>query len=141
MSFLKTLTFTTANDLAPSLIEKKRYKLIKALSEQLALLDNPAFSKTRKKWVMIDGEKVLTQKNMPVRPWWKETLDDKIVLSVRSGLKRLEFEKGKSAIVVANLETLTKIIKGLLDAVKIGELDHLLNEKVEPTTMIKKKVA
>ena len=128
MSFLKTLTFTTANDLAPSLIEKKRYKLIKALNEQLAVLENPSFSKTRKKWVMIDGEKVLTQKNMPVRPWWKETLDGKVVLSVRSGLKRLEFEKGKSAIVIANLETLAKIIKGLLDAVKIGELDHLLND-------------
>ena len=128
MSFIKTLTFTTANDLAPSLIEKKRYKLIKALNEQLAVLENPSFSKTRKKWVMIDGEKVLTQKNMPVRPWWKETLDGKVVLSVRSGLKRLEFEKGKSAIVIANLETLAKIIKGLLDAVKIGELDHLLND-------------
>ena len=37
MSFLKTLTFTTANDLAPLLIEKKRYKLIKALNEQLSL--------------------------------------------------------------------------------------------------------
>ena len=128
MSFLKTLTFTTANDLAPSLIEKKRYKLIKALNEQLSLLENPSFSKTRKKWVMIDGEKVLTQKNMPIRPWWKETLDGKVALTVRSGLKRLEFEKGKSAIVVANLETLAKILKGLLDAVKIGELDHLLTD-------------
>ena len=67
MSFLKTLTFTTANDLAPSLIEKKRYKLIKALNDQLSLLENPSFSKTRKKWVMIDGEKVLTQKNTPIR--------------------------------------------------------------------------
>ena len=108
MSFLKTLTFTTANDLAPSLIEKKRFKLIKSLNEQLALLDNPSFSKTRKKWVVIDGEKVLTQKNMPVRPWWKETLDGKIALIVRSGLKRLEFEKGKSAIVLTNMEALIK---------------------------------
>lgn len=90
---------------------------------------------------MIDGEKVLTQKNMPIRPWWKESIDGKIVLSVRSGLKRLEFEKGKSAIVVANLDTLAKIIKGLLDAVKIGELDHLLHEKVEPVMIAKKKVA
>ena len=141
MSFLKTLTFTTANDLAPSLIEKKRYKLIKALSEQLSLLENPSFSKTRKKWVMIDGEKVLTQKNMPIRPWWKETLDGKVALTVRSGLKRLEFEKGKSAIVVANLETLTKIIKGLLDAVKIGELDHLLNDTKTKQIIIPKNKA
>ena len=141
MSFLKTLTFTTANDLAPSLIEKKRYKLIKALNEQLSLLENPSFSKTRKKWVMIDGEKVLTQKNMPIRPWWKETLDGKIVLSVRSGLKRLEFEKGKSAIVVTNLETLAKIIKGLLDAVKIGELDHLLTDVKSKQIVIPKTKA
>ena len=141
MSFLKTLTFTTANDLAPSIIEKKRYKLIKALNEQLSLLENPSFSKTRKKWVMIDGEKVLTQKNMPIRPWWKETLDGKIVLSVRSGLKRLEFEKGKSAIVVTNLETLAKIIKGLLDAVKIGELDHLLTDVKSKQIVIPKTKA
>ena len=141
MSFLKTLTFTTANDLAPSLIEKKRFKLIKALNEQLSLLENPSFSKTRKKWVMIDGEKVLTQKNMPIRPWWKESLDGKIVLSVRSGLKRLEFEKGKSAIAVANLETLTKIIKGLLDAVKIGELDHLLTDVKSKQIVIPKTKA
>ena len=83
MTFLNTLTFTTANDLAPSIIEKKRFKLIKALNEQLSLLDNIFFSKTRKKWVMIDGENVLTQKNMSVRPWWKETLDGKVALTVR----------------------------------------------------------
>ena len=142
MSFLKTLSFTTANDLAPSTIEKKRYKLIKALNEQLSLLENPSFSKTRKKWVMIDGEKVLTQKNMPIRPWWKETLDGKVALTVRSGLKRLEFEKGKSAIVVANLEMLTKIIRGLLDAVKIGELDHLMNDiKTKQIAISKTKAA
>jgi len=142
MSFLKTLTFTTASDLAPSPVEKKRYKLIKALNEQLSLLENPSFSKTRKKWVMIDGEKVLTQKNTPIRPWWKETLDGKVALSVRSGLKRLEFEKGKSAIVVANLEMLAKIIRGLLDAVKIGELDHLLNDiKTKQIAISKTKAA
>jgi hypothetical protein len=141
MSFLKTLTFTTANDLAPSLIEKKRYKLIKALNEQLSLLENPSFSKTRKKWVMIDGEKVLTQKNTPIRPWWKETLDGKVILSVRSGLKRLEFEKGKSAIVVANLETLAKIIKGLIDAAMTGELDHLLDGKPKAPATPRQKAA
>jgi hypothetical protein len=53
----------------------------------------------------------------------------------------LEFEKGKSAIVVANLEMLAKIIRGLLDAVKIGELDHLLKDKAEPAVIAKKKVA
>jgi hypothetical protein len=53
----------------------------------------------------------------------------------------LEFEKGKSAIVVANLETLAKILKGLLDAVKIGELDHLLGTKPEHAPGLKKRAA
>ena len=141
MSFLKTLTFTTADDLAPSTIEKKRYKLIKALNEQLSLLENPSFSKTRKKWVMIDGEKVLTQKNMPIRPWWKETLEGKIMLFVRSGLKKLEFEKGKSVIIVSNADELKKLIRGLIDATSNGELDHLLGEKINQSTIKKQKVA
>jgi hypothetical protein len=141
MTFLKTLTFTTANDLAPSPVEKKRYKLIKALNEQLSLLENPSFSKTRKKWVMIDGEKVLTQKNMPIRPWWKETLDSKVIFFARSGLRRIEFEKGKTAIVLSDIDALPKLIKGLIDAAITGELDHLLMAKTRPVAAPRNKAA
>ena len=141
MSFLKTLTFTTANDLAPSLVEKRRYNLIKAFNEQLSLLDNPSFTKIRKKWVEINGEKVLTQKNVPIRPWWKETLEGRIMFFVRSGLKRVEFEKGKSVILVANTDELKKLIRGLMDATSNGELDHLLAEKVNQSNIKKQKAA
>ena len=145
MSFLKTLTFSSANELTPTSIEKKRSNLIKSLNDQLSLLENPSFSKTRKKWVMIDGEKVLTQKNIPIRPWWKQTLDGKVMFFVRSGLKKIEFEKGKNAIEVTNLDSLTKIVKGLVDAVRTGELDHLIETKSKvidtPTTPSSKKKA
>lgn len=146
MSFLKTLTFSSANELTPTAIEKKRSNLIKSLNDQLSLLENPSFSKTRKKWVMIDGEKVLTQKNIPIRPWWKQTLDGKVMFFVRSGLKKIEFEKGKNAIEVANLDSLTKIVKGLVDAVRTGELDHLIETKSKAansplTPSLKKKAA
>lgn len=146
MSFLKTLTFSSANELTPTAIEKKRSNLIKSLNDQLSLLENPSFSKTRKKWVMIDGEKVLTQKNIPIRPWWKQTLDGKVMFFVRSGLKKIEFEKGKNAIEVANLDTLAKIVKGLVDAVRTGELDHLIETKSKATNSpvtpsLKKKAA
>ena len=40
MSFLKTLSFTSANDLAPSPIEKKRHNPIAALKDQLGLLEH-----------------------------------------------------------------------------------------------------
>jgi hypothetical protein len=141
MSFLKTLTFTTANDLAPSPIEKKRHHLIAALKDQLALLEQPDLTRTRKKWVQVDGERILTQKVVPVRPWWKQSLDGKVMLTVRSGLRRIEFEKGKTAIIVSSMDELPKLIKGLMDAAQTGELDHLLAVKIEPQPAVKKRAA
>ena len=141
MSFLKTLTFSTANDLAPSPIEKKRHQLMAALKDQLALLEQPDLTKTRKKWIDVDGERILTQKNVSVRPWWKQTLDGKVMFFVRSGVRRIEFEKGKSAIVLSAMDELPKVIKGLMDAAMTGELDHLLDGKVKPIPAPKQKAA
>lgn len=141
MSFLNTLTFTTANDLTPSPIEKKRHQLVTGLKDQLSLLEDPSLSKTRKKWVKLDGERILTQRSTPVRPWWKQTLDGKVMFLVRSGVKRIEFEKGKAAIIVPTIGDLPKLIKGLIDATETGELDHLLIGKVEPSPAVKKKAA
>jgi hypothetical protein len=141
MSFLKTLTFSTANDLAPSPIEKKRHQLMAALKDQLALLEQPDLSKSHKKWIEIDGERILTLKDIPIRPWWKQTLDGKVMFFVRSGLKRIEFEKGKSAIVLSAMDDLPKLIKGLIDAAMTGELDHLLEGKIKPTPAPKQKAA
>lgn len=134
MSFLKTLTFTTASDLTPSPIEKKRHQLVAALKDQLALLDDPTLSRARRKWLEVDGERILTQKTTPVRPWWKQTPDGKVMLFVRSGVKRIEFEKGKSAIVLPGAEELPKLIKGLIEAAQTGELDHFLEGKLKPTS-------
>lgn len=141
MSFLKTLTFSTANDLAPSPIEKKRHQLITALHDQLALLDRPELTKRRKKWLEVDGDRILTLKDVPVRPWWKQTLDGKLMFFVRCGVRRIEFEKGKAAIMVRGEEELPKLIKGLIDAAQTGELDHLLEGKVKPIVASKQKAA
>jgi hypothetical protein len=79
MSFIKSLTFSTANDLIPTPLEKKRRQLVTALKEQLALFENPNLTKSRKKWIDIDGERILMLKDIPVRPWWKETLEGKVM--------------------------------------------------------------
>lgn len=76
-----------------------------------------------------------------MRPWWKQTLDGKVMFLVRSGVKRIEFEKGKAAIIVPTIGDLPKLIKGLIDATETGELDHLLIGKVEPSPAVKKKAA
>jgi hypothetical protein len=140
MSFLKTLTFTSVNELTPSHLEQKRFKLISKLKEQVSLLENPNLTVSRKRWTMVDGEKVLEQKTVPVRPWWKQTLDGKVVIVIRSGLKKIEFEKGKSAIVLPDPEELPKVLKGLIDAVSTGELDHFLETKASIAAVPKRRV-
>jgi hypothetical protein len=141
MSFLKTLTFSTANDLIPSPTEKKRHQLVSALKDQLALLEQPDLTKSRKKWLEVDGERILTLKDVPVRPWWKQSLDGKVMFFVRSGLRRIEFEKGKSAIVLSSADELPKLIKGLIDVTITGELDHLLEGKIKPAPAPRQKAA
>ena len=87
----------------------------------------------------MDGERILTLKDNPVRPWWKQTLDGKVTFFVRSGLRRIEFEKGKAAIVLSNVGELPKLITGLIDATLTGELDHLLDGKLKPVGAHKQK--
>jgi hypothetical protein len=141
MSFLKTLTFTSANELTPSPIEQKRHKLISKLKDQLELLENSDLTVTRKRWIKVDGEKVLEQKTVPVRPWWTKTLDGRVVLVVRSGLKKVEFEKGKTAIVLPSFDDLPKVLEGLIDAISKGELDHFLEAKAPVASSPKRKTA
>jgi hypothetical protein len=63
------------------------------------------------------------------------------MLFLRAGVKRIEFEKGKSAIVLATIDDLSKTIKGLMDATSNGELDHLLDAKVPQSLPARKKAA
>jgi hypothetical protein len=45
---------------------------------------------------------------------------------VRSGLKPIEFEKGKTAIAVPSLDKLPSVIDTLIAAIRAGELDQQL---------------
>jgi hypothetical protein len=47
-------------------------------------------------------------------------------LFVRSGLKPIEFEKGKTAIAVPSLDKIPSVIDTLIAAIRAGELDQQL---------------
>jgi hypothetical protein len=49
-------------------------------------------------------------------------------MTMKIGSKRIEFEKGKSAIVVGSLEKLPEVLDALIRAVRAGELDEQLNQ-------------
>jgi hypothetical protein len=141
MSFLATLTFTDALQVKPSTLQRKRASLLRNLTDQLALLDNQNLVKTRIKRVEVDGSKETVELRVPIRPWWRETIDGTLTFFLKSGLKRVQFEKGQTAIVVSSKEALPGLIKGLIKAVEQGELDNLIMDKTDVKTVPRKKVA
>lgn len=141
MTFLSSLKFTAVLETKPSLLERQRARLIANLKDQLIRLEDPLHAKTRMKWVKINGEKQLLEKRTPVRPWWKETLDGQIAITVRAGLKKIEFQKGMTAILVPSVKDLPALINGLIKAASDGEIDHLLSQKQEQKAPQRKKAA
>lgn len=141
MTFLNTLTFTGVLETKPSLLQRKRDTLVRNLKDQLILLDNPNLVKTRTRRVETEGHKQSVEIQIRVRPWWRETIDGKLAFVVKSGLKRIEFEKGQTAILVANREALPALITGLIKAVESGELDNYLGDKSDGKTIVRKKAA
>ena len=125
MSFLKSLSFTAA-DSQRTPAERRRVTMIERLQDQLTRLKTPDHARTKRVWVEEGGERRQVEKRLPVRPWWRVSPDGKVVLSLRHGMKRIEFDKGKTGIVVGSLDDLPGVIQGLIDATGRGELDHLL---------------
>jgi hypothetical protein len=125
MSYLKTLTFTAA-DLKRTPTERRRVIMIERLQDQLARVQSPDHARTKRVWIQEDGQRRKVEKRVPVSPWWCVGPDGRVVLSLRHGVKRVEFDKGKTGILVGSMEDLPSVIQGLIDAVARGELDHLM---------------
>jgi hypothetical protein len=141
MTFLNTLTFTNALEAKPSPLQRKRASLVRNLKDQLTLLNNPNLVKSRTKRVESNGQKEIVELSIPVRPWWRETIDGKLTFFLKSGLKRIDFEKGQTAILVPSKAALPELINGLIKAVEQGELDNLIVDKTEMKPIQRKKVA
>ena len=68
----------------------------------------------------------MVEKQQRVLPWWRQHPNGSYALFVRSGLKAIEFEKGKPAIAVSSLDKLPSIIDTVITAIRNGELDDQL---------------
>jgi len=128
MSHLKSLTFTVSpQQIArnPKLI--RRQKLVDRLEDQLRLAKDPSYAPVIRRWKRSeDGPKVPVDLHRQIRPWWRADGAGNLVLVLRSGLKTLELEKGKPAVVVGPPERLVGVIETLVAATKAGELDAAL---------------
>lgn len=128
MSHLKSLTFTVSpQQIArnPKLI--RRQKLVDRLEDQLRLAKDPSYAPVIRRWKRSeDGPKVPVDLHRQIRQWWRPDGAGNLVLVLRSGLKTLELEKGKPAVVVGPPERLVGVIETLIAAAKAGELDAAL---------------
>jgi hypothetical protein len=126
MAALKSLTFTVLPKVGGNPTLNRRAKVVERLEEQKLLLNDPNYTRTIRSWTRKDGERTMVEKKQRVLPWWRMAPNGSYVLFVRSGLKPIEFEKGKSAIAVQSLDKLPSVIDTLIAAIRNGELDEQL---------------
>jgi hypothetical protein len=138
MSSLKSLTFAAVPVVNSSPILARRARLIERLEEQKSLLKDPNYVRMVQRWMKRDGEKVLTEKRLRVRPWWRMDEKGQVVLFIRIGWKTVEFEKGKAGIVAGSKERLPEVIDVLIGAIRAGELDPMLEHSKDPRPLPKK---
>lgn len=137
MSALKGLTFAPIprnTGLTPE--QFRRQKLVAHLKEQLANATAQAEGRIhvvkRRRWEYTnDGQKHLIVVDKRLRQWWTQQ-DNKVLFSVRYGSKPLEFEKGKAAIVLKNMDELLAVLPKLIAAAEAGEFDAMIAAAGKP---------
>jgi hypothetical protein len=105
----------------------RRTRTITRLEEQKQLFSDPNFTRTVRTSVKNeDGSRTFVEKQQRILPWWIELSDGSYLFTIKSGWKPIEFDKGKSAIVVISEDKLPTIIDTLIEAVRTGEIDEHL---------------
>jgi hypothetical protein len=123
---LKGLTFTAMPQVVVNPVVDRRNRIIVRLEEQKALLANPnSKRKIKVREKNAAGVKELVEKQQKVLPWWRGAANGSYAFGIRAG-KQVEFEKGKTAVIVASIDKLPGVIDALIGAVRNGELDAQL---------------
>ena len=124
MSVLKTLNFVAVTKRSNDPIMMRRAKLIMQLQQQRALANNPTHIAFRQIWERAEnGVKQLVERQKRIKRWWYVDAVGQCYLTINYGSKKLELEKGKSAIAIGKKEDLVKTIEAVIAAVEAGELD------------------
>jgi hypothetical protein len=124
MAVLKSLAFTAMPKASTDPAFVRRVKFIEKLEEQKRLLEDPGYVRTVQRTAEIDGTKQAVVRRQRVRPWWKTDASGQLLMSVKFGSKPIEFEKGKTGVLVPSKDKLPAVIDTLIAAVRAGELDE-----------------
>ena len=128
MSVLKTLNFVAVTKRSNDPVIMRRAKLIMQLQQQRALAENPTQIAFRQKWERAEnGVKQLVERQKRIKRWWYVDAVGQCYLTINYGSKKLELEKGKSAIAVGSKDNLVATIDAVIAAAEAGELDAAIS--------------
>ena len=128
MNVLKTLNFVVATKRSNDPTILRRAKLLAQLQQQRALAIDPMFIAVTQRWRKgEDGEKRLVERQKRVKRWWYVDPIGNCYLTINYGSKRLELDKGKSAIAVGSKDNLVATIDAVIAAAEAGELDAAIS--------------
>ena len=128
MSVLKTLNFVAVTKRSNDPVIMRRAKLIMQLQQQRALAENPTHIAFRQKWERAEnGVKQLVERQKRIKRWWYVDAVGQCYLTINYGSKKLELEKGKSAIAVGSKDNLVATLSAVIAAVEAGELDAAIS--------------
>jgi len=108
----------------------RRTKLACAIEEQKHVLAahkaGTVYTVERHKWMHNEfGEKVMVQRQKPVRPWFFAQ-DGGYYLQVRYGARVISIDGQNNAVFVETLEELEPIYDTLIEVTKSGALDDVI---------------
>lgn len=86
------------------------------------------------------GNRQFMEVNKRLKRWLYPAADSSLILVVRWGSKPMEFERGKSAIAVADMAALLRTLDGLVTGAMAGELDVLIAAVNRQRVLAKRKV-
>ena len=128
MSVLKTLNFVAVTKRSNDPVIMRRAKLIMQLQQQRALAENPTHIAFRQKWERAEnGVKQIVERQKRIKRWWYVDPVGQCYLTINYGSKKLELEKGKSAIAVGSKDNLVATLSAVIAAVEAGELDAAIS--------------
>ena len=110
-------------------VVQRRNKLSSKVFEQIQLARaqslGETYSPTKNKTVTnTDGERVTVAVPKRIKPWWFQSEEGRVCVSVKYGSWTLELAKGKPSVEVASGEELIKALESIKTAVEAGELDE-----------------
>ena len=142
MSVLKTLNFVVATKRSNDPTILRRAKLLTQLQQQRALASDPMFIAITQRWRKGEhGEKRLVDSQKRVKRWWYIDPIGNCYLTINYGSRRLELDKGKSAIAVGAKDNLVPTIDAVIAAVEAGELDAAISATQKTGQKPKSKAA